>query len=276
MAYKDLLVVLDAGAPAYRRVNVAAALAERFGAHLVGLYLDAAASPKPQYSEPGIIQPPYSEIEAKQRKQTEPVQALFEGAARRHAISAEWRSGHGCPLECAALHGRHADLIVIGQLDRDDSKARSSRTPPENVMLLAGRPALVVPYAGAFEQVGNRVLIGWDASREAARAVNDALPLLQAADMVTVMTVDSELDGARIPGADIAVHLARHGVAAQVENTVSAGVGIGDVLLSRASDLDADLLVMGAYAHSRLREMIVGGATRTVLASMTVPVLMSH
>jgi nucleotide-binding universal stress UspA family protein len=276
MGYKDLLVVLDPGEATRERVSVAAALAERFGAHLVGLYLEAIELPPPQYFQSGLYEPPYREIEASRRKQAEAAREFFEDAARRHSISAEWRSDSGRPLERAALHGRHADLIVVGQLDRDDPEAPLPPTRPENVMLLSGRPALVVPYAGAFREIGKRVLIGWDASREAARAVNDALPFLTAAETVTVLTVDEGLDDARIPGADIAVHLARHGVSARVENTVSGGVGIGDVLLSRACDLGADLLVMGAYGHSRVRELIVGGATRTVLGSMTLPVLMSH
>jgi nucleotide-binding universal stress UspA family protein len=102
---------------------------------------------------------------------------------------------------------------------------------------------------------------------------------LAAATTVTVLTVDPAIgrtEHGEIPGADIALHLARHGVKAQVEKTVSGFVGIGDVLLSRASDLGADLLVMGAYAHSRVRELVLGGATRTVLRSMTLPVFMSH
>jgi nucleotide-binding universal stress UspA family protein len=105
------------------------------------------------------------------------------------------------------------------------------------------------------------------------------MPLLSAASSVTVMTIDpqqSREEHGDVPGADIALHLARHGVAAQVESTVSGGIGVGDALLSRASDLGADLLIMGAYGHSRGRELILGGATRTVLESMTLPVLMAH
>jgi nucleotide-binding universal stress UspA family protein len=123
------------------------------------------------------------------------------------------------------------------------------------------------------------VLVGWDSSREATRAINDAMPLLQAAQAVTVLAIDPT-DGpaghGEMPGADIALHLARHGVKATIESTVSAGIGIGNVLLSRASDLGADLLVMGAYGHSRVRELVLGGSTRTVIESMTLPVLMSH
>jgi len=123
------------------------------------------------------------------------------------------------------------------------------------------------------------VLVGWDASREAARAVRDAMPLLARAEAVTVLTIDAEqspFGHGEIPGADIALYLARHGVKAEVARTVSAGIGIGNTLLSRAADYEANLLVMGAYGHSRVRELLLGGTTRTVLTSMILPVLMSH
>ncbi len=153
------------------------------------------------------------------------------------------------------------------------------RPRPEHVAFASGRPVLVVPYAGHFESVGGRVLIGWNATREAARAVNDAMPLLAIADAVTVLTIDPRAGPdahGELPGADISLHLARHGVKADIERTVSADIPVGDVLLSRAADLGAELLVTGAYGHSRVRELLLGGATRALLRSMTVPVLMSH
>jgi nucleotide-binding universal stress UspA family protein len=153
------------------------------------------------------------------------------------------------------------------------------RPRPERVALAAGRPVLAIPYAGRFEAVGRRVLIGWDASREATRAVADAMPLLAAAETVSVLSIDPREGPSAhgpVPGADISPHLARHGVNATVERTVSAGVPAGDLLLSRAADLGADLLVVGAYGHSRARELLLGGVTRTLLQSMTLPVLMSH
>jgi nucleotide-binding universal stress UspA family protein len=138
---------------------------------------------------------------------------------------------------------------------------------------------LIVPYAGHFDNVGRRVLIAWNATREAARAVSDAMPLLTSAELVTVPPIDPR-EGphghGELPGADIGLHLARHGVKAQIERTVSAGMPVGEVLLSRVADLGADLIVMGAYGHSRAREVLLGGATRSVLRSMSVPVLMSH
>jgi nucleotide-binding universal stress UspA family protein len=281
MAYKDLLVVLDADQSTGERISVAAALAARFDAHLVGLYVAMPPARRAEYAllDIGILDIPYLTNLDKSREQVETTRALFEDATARYGVSAEWRAVSGYPAGAAAVHGRYADLIVLGQLDAYDSQVDLLRARPEEVTMLAGRPILIVPYAGHFDRIARRVVIGWDASREAARAVNDAMPLLAAAEAVTVLTIDPEPtpEGhGEIPGADIALHLARHGVEARVERTVSAGIGIGNTLLSRAADLEADLLVMGAYGHSRVRELLLGGATRTVLTSMTLPVLMAH
>lgn len=213
------------------------------------------------------------------QQQAEAMHAMFEDVIGRRSLSAEWRAASGYPAHVAAVHGRYADLIILGQLDPHDALAPLIRPRPEEVALLAGRPILVVPYVGTFEQIGQRVLVGWDESREATRAVNDAIPLLEGASSVTVIAVDPKQGRdchGEIAGADIALHLARHNVAVEVEHTSSAGIDVGNTLLSRARDLEADLLVMGAYGHSRVRELILGGATRTVLASMTLPVLMAH
>jgi nucleotide-binding universal stress UspA family protein len=149
----------------------------------------------------------------------------------------------------------------------------------ENLLIYSGRPVLVVPYIGTGERIGRTVTVAWDAGREAARAVADAMPLLERAEKVHVLVVDPRpsADGhGEEPGADLALHLARHGVKAEVNRTEANDIGTGDVILSWLSDADSDLLVMGAYAHSRLRELVLGGVTRRILDGMTVPVLMSH
>jgi len=263
------------------RIAIAAGLAERFGAHLVGLYVNAAPVPTNRlgYYDPALLDATFRDDIERERRAEERVRGSFEDAVRRRTLSAEWRSASGYPSEHAALHGRYADLIILSQLDPEDPRAPLIRPRPEDVALMAGRPILVVPYVGSFERVGQRVLVGWDASREATRAVADAMPLLATASSVTVMTIDAEAtrEGhGQVPGADIALHLARHGVSARVEHAVSAGIGGANTLLSRASDLEADLLVMGAYGHSRVRELLLGGTTQTVLETMTLPVLMAH
>jgi len=254
----------DAASAIVKDGQLAAALADRFSAHLVGLY---------------AVRSLYHDIDENPRSEAETTRVLFEEIVSRRSLSAEWRTASGFPADEVVVHGRYADLTILGQLDPDDVWSPLLHPRPEEVALAAGRPVLVVPYVGTFTDIGRRILVAWDASREATRAVKDAMPLLVAASSVTVMTIDAEqtrVGHGEVPGADIALHLARHGVTAQVDRTVSAGIGIGNTLLSRASDLEADLLVMGAYGHSRVRELLLGGVTRTVLASTTLPVLMAH
>ena len=150
---------------------------------------------------------------------------------------------------------------------------------PADIVIACARPVLVVPYIGAAADFGKNVLVAWNGSREACRAVSDALPLLKKANRVTVMAVDPEIGefghGA-LPGADLARFLAHHDVNVEARNDPGAVADVGEELLSRIADCAADLLVMGAYGHARAREWVFGGATRTILRSMTVPVLMSH
>jgi nucleotide-binding universal stress UspA family protein len=281
MSYKDLLVVLGSEASARGRLELAAMLAERFEAHLVGLY--ARPIPEPPrhlgYYDPALLEPFFQEVRMQAQEEAAKQREAFEHVAGLRGISAEWREVPEGLEADPALHARYADLTILGQLDPDRGEAELLRPRPEHVTLASGRPVLAVPYAGHFASVGQRVLIGWTATREAARAVSDAMPLLMSAERVTVLTIDPH-EGPRghgeLPGADISLHLSRHGVKAEVERTVSADLPVGEVLLSRAADLGVDLLVIGAYGHSRARELLLGGVTRTLLRSMTVPVLMSH
>jgi nucleotide-binding universal stress UspA family protein len=281
MSYKDLVVVLDAAPDSHGRIELAAVLAERFDAHLVGLYpLPAAQLPMSAgYAQLAPLEPIYREWRARALDQAEVVRKTFEHLTGLRGVKGEWRAVPEYREADPALHARYADLTILGQRNRDSDEAALTRPSPEAVTLASGRPILIVPYAGQFAGIGRSVLVAWNASREATRAVADAIPLLAGAEEVTVMIVDPQPgseQGGDLPGADIAVHLARHGVTAQVEHTVAAGVPVGEVILSRAADLGADLLVMGAYGHSRARELLLGGATRSILASMTIPVLMSH
>jgi nucleotide-binding universal stress UspA family protein len=281
MSYKDLLVVLDSEASARERIDLAAALAERFAAHLVALHpLPIPQAPRHLgYFDPTLLNPFFAEMRERAQDAAGKLREQFEHATRLRGVAAEWRMVPEGPEADAALHARYADMVILGQIDPDRAEAEIIRPRPEQVALASGCPILVVPYAGHFATVGRRIVIGWNATREAARAVSDAMPLLAAAEVVTVLTIDPH-EGphghGELPGADIALHLARHGVKAEIERTVSAGLPVGEVLLSRAADLAADLLVMGAYGHSRVRELLLGGATRSLLRSMTVPVLMSH
>jgi nucleotide-binding universal stress UspA family protein len=277
MSLKDLLVHVGTDAACPSRIEVAARLAAWHDAHLTGLHV-MASPPIPGYLAVELPRQVY-EIQKRQlRELAEQARHLFDSGVRAAgAPRVEWRAEEGDILRTARMHGRYFDLVVVGQgIDVDDPTGALA-VLPEELALSIGRPVLVIPRYGAFAALGDHVLVGWNASREAARAVNDALPLLQRAQKVTVLSVDpGDHPDQRIPGADITLHLARHGVNAVAEQTRSADISVGDVILSRAADMGADLIVCGAYGHSRMREMVLGGATRHLLQHMTVPVLMSH
>jgi len=281
MALKDILVHLDGTAQAGVRLDLAAGLARRHGAHLVGLHVVDVVMPMMMAADAGsgsVLADMMQRMRADAMAEAAKVEAHFSAALGREGIAGEWRIAEGATPEHVALHGRYADLAVLGQADPDAGQPGAAATL-EAVLFDSGRPALVVPYAGRFATVGQRVLVGWNAGAQAARAVHDALPLMAGAASVTVSAVNPrrgiDAHGDQ-PGADIARHLARHGLKVTVEHTVAPEIGAGDMLLNRASELSADLLVVGAYGHSRLRETILGGVTRTLLKQMTIPVLMAH
>ncbi len=279
MSYKTLLVHIDDSRRRDARIAVALDLAQRWDAHLVGLYVVCQDLFQPRFRADESLRLAVAEAEYARRQQQ--AQAAFLAAAERAGRSVEWRAPSGPALEAATLHARHADLLVLGQNDPEDPGAYVARHFVEDVLMTGGRPALVLPYAGAVTTLGENVVVAWDGGREAARALVDALPLLKRARFVTVEVVERHSHDARhgdAPvGIDVAAYLERHGVRASFSTTPRvSGMSTGATLLNRVSDLHADLLVMGAYGHSRAQERVLGGATRTLLESMTVPVLMSH
>ncbi len=169
------------------------------------------------------------------------------------------------------LHARYTDLTVIGQQGDGGADTLS----PDDLVMRSGRPVLVIPHIGVKRLVGKHIVVAWDASREAARAVGDAMPVLEHSEMVDIMSIEPEGIG-DLPGADLAQHLARHDIKAEAKQSVANRIDTGDVLLNYVSDSGADLVVMGAYGHSRMREFILGGVTHHMLNHMTVPILMSH
>jgi nucleotide-binding universal stress UspA family protein len=284
MALKDILVHLDDTRGHEARLALAVELARRHEAHLTAIFVVEPVSFSGLASPGGAD---FAQIEAIQELQEkhrtarlalgEELAAKFKAAADRAAISSEWRVVEDLAAEAVTLHARYADMVVLGQTDPDNRAFGPD--VPEAVLLGSGRPALVVPYIGAADTAARRVLVAWSGTREAARALNDALPLLVDADQVTVLSINPERGIAGegdVPAADIAHHLARHGIKAEAAYTVSEDIAIGDAILSRAADLGCDLIVMGGYGHSRARELVLGGATRNLLRHMTVPVLISH
>jgi nucleotide-binding universal stress UspA family protein len=215
------------------------------------------------------------------RKDNPEMKAAFETAGRGRNVVLAWRevdAGSTSVAEIVLQHARAADLVVAAQTDAKWPGSQRLDIA-DRLVLGSGRPVLITPNEGPHRDVGERVLVAWNARREAARAVFDALPLLQRAKEVRVIWVNPESEGELaqdIPAADICTALARHGVKCEATQVVQPRTNVGQTLLMQVKDCSADLLVMGCYGHSRLREFVLGGATAHILRHMTIPVLMSH
>lgn len=279
MSYKTILVHCDDGRSIASRLAVATGLAERHQAHLVGLHA------RPPFQPPAFTEGAYPmdlffrDYETALAKSEAAASEAFAKAVKGREITSEWRSVDGYPDDLLAVHARYADLAVLGQSDPDSGGLELPADLPESVAMATGRGTLVIPYIGTPKALGTKIMLCWNASRESARAATEALPLLRAAGNVMVLIIDPQPTdsghGAE-PGADVAAWLSRHGVKVTVQRDVAADADVGSVILSRAMDYGTDLIVMGIYGHSRLREMVLGGASRTLLGSMTVPVFMAH
>ncbi|TFG84623.1 MAG: universal stress protein [Hyphomicrobiales bacterium] len=278
MAFKNLLIHLDDSKACTSRVAAAIELARAHEAHLTGLYV-AADPVLPGNLRAEVPSQFLTALDEQADARAQAAVAGFAKALEKNGLVADTRTARCLATEVpqvVALHARYADLVIVGQPEGEAAGAVDGSLA-EDVVLAAGRPVLIIPYIGAGKHLGRRVLIAWDAGREAARAVNDALPFLKRADQVTALVIDPHKgnDGPE-PGADIALHLTRHGVKVEARSLTAGDLSVADALLSRSADLDIDLVVMGGYGHSRLREWVLGGVTRQIFEQMTVPVLMSH
>lgn len=274
---KDILVHLDNSKQNDARFEVAVSLARASQAHLTGIYI---------VSRPAI--PPFIEAQisadiigaqlSKAEEEGQTVIAKFKQLASAEGLSVEGRLVEGEKvIETLVSHTRYVDLLIIGQTNPDGQNAGFDDDMPDRIVLSSGRPVLLVPYAGRFPGFPKNIVVAWDASRQSTRAVNDALPILRLADKVSVLSINpDDADHGDIPGADISLHLARHGVKATAQHITSKELRAADMLLSRAADEGADMIVMGGYGHARWRELVLGGFTRHMLSHMTVPVLMSN
>ncbi|MFM0136374.1 universal stress protein [Caballeronia grimmiae] len=275
MNWKTILVHLDSSRRCDVRTQCALDIARRFDAHVIGLYLVCQDLVHHLFEpEEPLLRKAYEE---QRRTSLGAAREAFERAAELAGVNAEWRAPTGSVPDAATLHGRHADVVVLGQDDPADPAAFIARHFVEDVVLSAGRPVLLVPRSGDFRTIGENVVIAWDDSREAARAVADALPILRRARFVEIMTIERHRDIQSPAGIEISAYLDRQGVRASFSSTPRlSGESTGMTLIDRANGVHADMLVAGAYAHSRGLERILGGVTNNFLQVSTLPVLLSH
>lgn len=285
MSYKTIVVHADDRKESAPRIRLALELAQACRARLIAL----AVMPRPQMPA-GIegMAATADVLTIQEQANTERLavaRQLFDDTVKGSNVEVEF---HGVVADAAGAMDHemlYADIGIVGQRDPEQTIGDMYSNLPESVALESRRPVIVVPHIGYTKPVGRRVLLAWNDSPEAMRAATEAMPLLQAAEKVTLLVIDGnkrDIDvdangfGQEPPGAKAAGWLARHGVNAEVINDVSDGTDVGSIILSRVSDLDIDLVVMGIYGHSKLRETLFGGASKTMLGHMTVPTLIAH
>ncbi|HET9715533.1 MAG TPA: universal stress protein [Pseudolabrys sp.] len=273
---KDIVVNLGLGAQD-PTCEYAVSVAEAFDAHLLGIAV--AYEPVIPGTIMGAIPPEVIEGQrAESSKSAQAAIARFEQAAKRSGISFETRVISASLSGAADQIGRIArrfDLVIVGQPPRSDSLP--AEVVGEGVLFESGRPVIFVPFIQKGGMKLDRIMVCWDGSRAASRAVADALPFLKKSKQVEIVIIsDKPSKKDEVPGADLGQHLARHGLKVEVKRITAPDTDVPSTILSYAADSSADMIVMGGYGHSRLREFVLGGATRGLLESMTVPVLMSH
>ncbi|MDE0004788.1 MAG: universal stress protein [Rhodospirillaceae bacterium] len=273
MEYKDIVVHLGTDNRSAARLDAAIELAEHYEGRVTGVYVLS------KRNIPGFVRceiPPeiLKRLDTEERTFAEEAETHFAERTARTPVPCEWRLMTGDPVEAVTTSAHYADITIVGQTDPDDGRTVNGLA--DGVVLGGGGPVLVWPYVGSCHVTAATIMLAWNGTREATRALADALPLMQQARKVIVFGVDRN-DGKHVPGADISTHLAHHGVWAEARHTrTSSGIHIGDALLSEIGDCGIGLLVMGGYGHHRLRERLFGGVTRDILREMTVPVLMAH
>ncbi|OQW61657.1 MAG: hypothetical protein A4S17_14635 [Proteobacteria bacterium HN_bin10] len=281
MSWRDVLVIVAEAAADEPAIALAEALAGQSGkCHLAAAFLTPLPD-EPLAYEPTVVAGVWAELLGRARKEAEAERKKVEARLQQSAQGAALRAAEALSRDLgrvAAVHARYADVAVMTR-PSEGAGAELREEIIEGVLFHSGRPALIAPPSWKGSAIGKRVVVAWDASREATRALSEADDILDYAEAVTVLTVDAKpkmFGHGDQPGANIAAHLSRRGLPAEVRNVDSMGRSASAAILDEARTLDADLIVMGGYAHSRLRELVFGGATRELLRATTIPLLMAH
>lgn len=281
MSWKDVLVIVSEAEADEPALALGEALAKQCAkCHLAAAFLTPLPD-EPLAYEPTVVAGVWAELLGRARADAEAERKKVEARLKTSGFPCELRNAEALSRDLgrvAAVHARYADVAVLTR-PTDGPGADLREEIIEGVLFHSGRPALVAPPGWKGGALGKRVVVAWDASREATRALSEADDILEDAEAVTVITVDAKpkmFGHGDQPGLNIAGHLQRRGLPAEVHNVDSAGRSASSAILEEAKRLNADLVVMGGYAHSRLRELVFGGATRELLRTATVPILMAH
>jgi nucleotide-binding universal stress UspA family protein len=281
MGWKDILVIVSEAEADVPAMALGEALAAQCSeCHLAAAFLTPLPD-EPLAYEPTVVAGVWAELLGRARQEAEAERKKVEARIKQGSRKVELRNAEALSRDLgrvAAVHARYADVTVMTR-PGDGPGAELREEIIEGVLFHSGRPALIAPPGWKGSGIGKRVVVAWDASREATRALSEADDILEFAEAVTVLTVDAKpkmFGHGDQPGANIAGHLSRRGLPAEVRNVDSVGRSASLAILEEAQSLGADLIVMGGYAHSRLRELVFGGATRDLLRSATIPLLMAH
>lgn len=279
--WKNISVFLDDTPQGGKVGDYAALLAHRFGAHLIGIHSIVGTPGEYAADSFALGKKAIDSIIARRRAVEEElalaVGRRFAVLSGKHDISTEFRViWSGRADEEALLNSLHCDLVILGH---PKPHGLPDSWTAERLLIASGVPIIIIPDSWTADSIGGKVLVAWNASREARRAIADAMPILRTAESVTVLVVDSDKTPEKfgeVPGSDIATYLSRHGVCVEVEKVTSGGKPIADVISAQAAEYGADLIVIGAYSHARSAEILFGGVTRALLKHMPMPVLVSR
>ena len=277
MTIRDIQVHVDNDRACTKRVDFAVNLAEKINAHLTGVYVSK-SYPMPSYDMFPVTADVVEAFDVMLTNKISQARKTFDQSVGPNNAAISWKEVRGSFCYELASQSRYSDLLILGQPDPDDIESLNNGLADE-VILTSGRPCLVVPYSCQKVDFGQSPLIAWDGSSEASRAVHDAMPLLKLAGKATILIIDpekSDTDFGDLPGAMISEHLARHDIDVNIQVSRNSAESTGDTILAFAESHSHDLVVMGAYGHSRWREIILGGATHSIIKHLKVPVLMSH
>ncbi|MFQ5973116.1 MAG: universal stress protein [Alphaproteobacteria bacterium] len=276
MSIKTILVHLADDPDHMARLGCAIDLAEKFQAHLTGLYISSPLHMPREVLGRGASLGYLATAAESRREHAERVEKEFREQCGRAGVPLEWRYDAGDHTDVLAAHSIYADLTIVSRLDRDKAEYRLALPFPDELPLLAACPVLMLPpgYNGA--PFGRRIIVGWKLTREAGRTARAAVPFMTGAESVIVLVACRFDETRELPGAEIANTLDRYGVKVEINHENDERDEAGEVLLAKAAELDCDMLVMGAFGHSRLKELIFGGTTKHVMGHATIPVLMAH